>query len=215
MGNNGVVIKGNKDGLNILIDMSQFGGFDDMLSILVSKLLKGKRFYRESTVYITTTLSDISEKDADKLKEILLKEIGVKEIIFEDIYGSEIESGDSLKVFKGIYEGKTKFYRKAVRGGQTIRYSGNIVIIGDVNHGSEVYAGGNIIVLGSIKGNVFAGTSGNREAFIAAFLLQPEVLKIGDLMAISPDSEKPMYPEIVKVKDNEIIVEPYLNNKYI
>ena len=88
-------------------------------------------------------------------------------------------------------------------------------IIGDVNNGAEVYARGNIIVLGSIKGKVFAGVGGNNEAVIAAFCLQPEILKIGDIITMSPDSEKPLYPEIARVKDNAIIVEPYLNNKYI
>lgn len=215
MGIKGIIIKGNKEGLNIIIDLDKFNGFDDMLALLVEKLSKGKKFYKESTVYITTKLSDLLEEDANKIKEILLQEIGVKEIIFEDIEVRNTEDNEERKMFSGIYEGRTKFIRKAIRGGQTIKYSGNIVIIGDVNHGAEVFAGGNIIVLGCIKGNVFAGINGNSNAVIAAFSLQPEILKIGNIMAISPDSEKPMYPEIAKVKDNVIIVEPYLNNKYI
>lgn len=215
MGNKGIIIKGNKEGLNIQIDLDKFNGFDDMLALLVEKLSKGKKFYKDSTVYITTKLSDLLEEDANKIKEILLQEIGVKEIIFEDIDSNNVGIKEESKMFSGINEGRTKFIRRTVRGGQTIKYSGNIVIIGDVNNGAEVFAGGNIIVLGCIKGNVFAGFNGNSDAIVAAFSLQPEVLKIGNIMAISPDSEKPMYPEIAKVKDNVIIVEPYLNNKYI
>lgn len=215
MGNKGIIIKGNKEGLNIQIDLDKFNGFDDMLALLVEKLSKGKKFYKDSTVYITTKLSDLLEEDANKIKEILLQEIGVKEIIFEDIDSNNVGIKEESKMFSGINEGRTKFIRRTVRGGQTIKYSGNIVIIGDINNGAEVFAGGNIIVLGCIKGNVFAGFNGNSDAIVAAFSLQPEVLKIGNIMAISPDSEKPMYPEIAKVKDNVIIVEPYLNNKYI
>ena len=212
MSSKGIIIKGNKDGLNAIINMGKFSGFDDMLQALVEKLSKGKKFYQDSTLYITTKLSDFSEKDIEKLKEILFEEISIKEIVFED---TEIEEKEESKVFSGVYEGKTKFIRKAVRGGQSINFSGNIVIIGDINSGAEVHASGNIIVLGSIKGNVFAGVGGNRNAIIAAFSLQPEVLKIGDIITISPDEEKPLYPEIARVKDNAIIVEPYLNNKYI
>ena len=41
-------------------------------------------------------------------------------------------------------------------------------------------------------------------------------VKIGDIITISPDDfEKPKYPEVAKVKDDAIIVEPYLTNKYI
>ena len=212
MSSKGIIIKGNKDGLNAIINMGKFSGFDDMLQALVEKLSKGKKFYQDSTLYITTKLSDFSEKDIEKLKEILFEEISIKEIVFED---TDIEEKEEAKVFSGVYEGKTKFIRKAVRGGQSINFSGNIVIIGDINSGAEVHASGNIIVLGSIKGNVFAGVGGNRNAIIAAFSLQPEVLKIGDIITISPDEEKPLYPEIARVKDNAIIVEPYLNNKYI
>ena len=115
-----------------------------------------------------------------------------------------------------MYEGKTKFIRKTVRGGQCINYQGNIVIIGDINSGAEVTATGNVIVLGRIAGSVNAGSNGNKKAVIAAFSLQPEILRIADLLAISPDDiDKPQYPELAKIKDGAIIVEPYLPNKYI
>ena len=75
---------------------------------------------------------------------------------------------------------------------------------------------GNVIVLGVIKGKVSAGTNGNTKAVIAAFLLQPEILKIANVIAMSPDDvEKPSYPELARIKDGSIIVEPYLPNKYI
>ena len=211
----GIIIKGNKDGLNVIINMAKFKDFDQMLNQLIEKLSKGKSFYQNSTMYITTKLSDFTERDIEKLKEILFEKISIKEIVFEDTEIKEKEEKKEAKIFSGVNEGKTKFIRKAVRGGQIIKYSGNIVIIGDINSGAEVHAAGNIIVLGSIKGNVFAGVGGNRDAIIAAFSLQPEVLKIGDIITISPDEEKPLYPEIARIKDNEIIVEPYLNNKYI
>ena len=208
--NKGVLIKGNKDGLNIILNRGEFDGFEDLKQTFLDKLSRGKQFYVGSTVYITTRLIDF-------IRNILLEEIKVKEIILQDEDDISIAkpSDDNSKIFSGVYEGKAKFINKTIRGGQVINYSSNIVIIGDINNGAEVYARGNIIVLGSIKGKVFAGVGGNNEAVIAAFCLQPEILKIGDIITMSPDSEKPLYPEIARVKDNAIIVEPYLNNKYI
>ena len=58
MSDRGIIIKGNKDGLNIVINMDKFNSFEDMLSVLMSKLIRGKKFYKESTLYITTNLSD-------------------------------------------------------------------------------------------------------------------------------------------------------------
>ena len=214
MGNDRIIIKGNKEGLNAIINIDKFGNFEEMLDALIEKLSKGKKFYKGSTLCITTKLSSLTEKDVESLKVVLFEEIGIKDIVFEDkdIKDKESES----KIFNGVYEGRTKFIRKTVRGGQCVDFQGNIVIVGDVNSGAEVYAGGNIIVLGSIKGNVYAGVGGNRKAIIAAFALQPEILKIGDIITISPDDfEKPKYPEVAKVKDYAIIVEPYLTNKYI
>ena len=196
MYNDGIVIKGNKEGINTQIDISKFADFEDMLMNLIKKLSKGKHFYKGTT---------------------LILKIELKDIILEDIEKNiEKDEEKDKKVFSGVYEGKTRFIRKAVRGGQCINYPGNIVIIGDVNSGAEVSAAGNVIVLGTLKGKVSAGTNGNTKAFIAAFSLQPELLKIAKCMAMSPDDTgKPKYPELAKIKEGVIIVEPYLPNKYI
>jgi len=205
-----IIIKGNKEGLNAVINMNHFSDFDDMLESLIDKLSKGKKFYKGSTLKITTELKYINEKESRKLKDILFDEFLISDCIFED-------QDDAIgKVFTGIYEGKTKFLRKTIRSGQSINYPGNIVIVGDVNPGAEIYAAGNIIVLGTLRGLVHAGTNGNEKAIIAAFKLEPQILQIGNIVTRSPEDEaKPQYPEVAKIKNGNIIVEPYLANKYI
>ncbi|CUQ11802.1 septum site-determining protein MinC [Clostridium baratii] len=211
-----IIIKGNKSGLIAEINMHKFSDFTEMLDLLIARLSKGKRFYRKSTLTINTSLNLINDKDIAHLKKVLFEEIEIEDIIWQDDNAKEKEKEKEKKTFSGVYEGKTKFLRKTVRGGQSIRYNGNIVIIGDINSGAEVTAAGNIIVLGAIKGNVSAGANGNTKAIIAAFSLQPEILKISNIVTLSPDdSEEPEYPEVAKVKDGAIIVEPYLPNKYI
>ncbi|GAA0859575.1 MULTISPECIES: septum site-determining protein MinC [Clostridium] len=211
-----IIIKGNKSGLIAEINMHKFSDFTEMLELLLARLSKGKRFYRRSTLTINTSLNLINDKDVEHLEKVLFDEIDIKDIIWQDDNAKEKEKEKEKKTFSGVYEGKTKFLRKTVRGGQSIRYNGNIVIIGDINSGAEVTAAGNIIVLGAIKGNVSAGANGNTKAIIAAFSLQPEILKISNIVTLSPDdSEEPEYPEVAKVKDGAIIVEPYLPNKYI
>jgi septum site-determining protein MinC len=205
-----ILIKGNKEGLYADIYMNKFKDFDEMLEALIEKLTRGKKFYRGSTLKITTDLKYISERELKKLKDVLFEEFMIKDCILED------REEKVSKVFSGVYEGRTKFIRKTIRGGQSINYSGNIVIIGDVNPGAEIYAAGNVIVLGTLKGHVHAGFGGNDKAIIAAFSLQPEILQIASIMTRSPeDGLKPQYPEVAKVKDSTIIVEPYLFNKFI
>ena len=185
-----------------------------MLEVLVNSLSKNKSFYKNSILKITANLKHIDDSEIAKLKEELFQKINIKDCIFDDI--NEVKENNSYKVFNGINEGKTKFIKKTIRGGQSIDYPGNIIIIGDINSGAEVSAGGNIIVLGSIKGNVRAGTGGNKKSIIAAFFMQPELMQISDILTISPDDGlKPSYPEVAKIKDGYIVVEPYLPNKYI
>lgn len=204
-----IIIKGNKDGLIAVINMYKFKDFEEMLELLKEKLSRGKKFFKGATLTINTNLKLIDEAHMKKLKHILFEEFFIQDCIFVD----KEEAQD--KVFHGVSEGRTKFITKTVRGGQSIDYPGNIVIIGDVNSGAEVRAEGNIIVLGSLKGQVFAGTSGNEKSIIAAFNLQPEILQICGIITISPeDEEKPQYPEVAKIKDGVIVVEPYIPNKY-
>ena len=211
-----IQIRGTKDGINAAIDMDKLNNFDDMLESLIKKLSVGKGFYKGASLKIETNLMLLIEDDVSRLKDALFEKIQIKECIFEDINKVESKDNKENKIFNGIYEGKTKFIKKTIRGGQQIKYYGNIVIIGDINNGAEVYAGGNIIVLGTIRGHVHAGVGGNKKAVISAFNLQPEILQIADIVTIAPeDGVKPSYPELAKIKDNTIIVEPYLPKKYI
>ena len=209
-----IQIKGNKDGVNVIIDMEKFISFDDMLEVLISSLSKNKGFYKFSFKKITSNLKHIDNCEIVRLKEELFQKLDIKDCIFDDI--NKIKENNSIKFFNGVNEGKTKFIKKTIRGGQSIHYPGNIIVIGDINSGAEVSAGGNIIVLGSIKGHVKAGTGGNKKSIIAAFSMQPELMQISDILTVPPDDGiKPSYPEVAKIKDGYIVVEPYLPNKYI
>ncbi|WP_291648743.1 septum site-determining protein MinC [Clostridium sp.] len=213
MNDDRIQIKGTKEGINATIDMERFNDFDEMLELLMDKLTAGKGFYKGASLKIVANLKNVNENDILRLKDVLFEKIQIKECSFEE---AKREEQKESKIFNGVYEGKTKFIKKTIRGGQLVRYHGNIVIIGDINNGAEVYAGGNIIVLGTIKGQVHAGVGGNKKAIISAFSLQPEILQIAEIVTIAPeDGIKPSYPELAKIKDDIIVVEPYLPKKYI
>lgn len=213
MNDDRIQIKGTKEGINATIDMERFSDFDEMLEVLIDKLTAGKGFYKGASLKIAANLKNVNENDILRPKDVLFEKIQIKECFFEEVKREEQKES---KIFSGVYEGKTKFIKKTIRGGQLVRYHGNIVIIGDINNGAEVYAGGNIIVLGTIKGQVHAGVGGNKKAIISAFSLQPEILQIAEIVTIAPeDGIKPSYPELAKIKDDIIVVEPYLPKKYI
>lgn len=101
---------------------------------------------------------------------------------------------------------------RPVRSGQRYRYIGTIVVIGDVNPGAELVADGNVIVWGKLRGVVHAGAAGNENAFVGALVLVPTQLRIGKYIARAPDpfDKRPRTsPEVARVRDGNIVVEPW------
>ena len=90
-------------------------------------------------------------------------------------------------------------------------YDGSLVIMGDVNAGSEIIAGENIVVVGILRGVAHAGAKGNRKAIIAAESIESPQLRIANL--VWENEEKSDQKSDVKkyafVENEQIIVESY------
>ncbi|MCX7884468.1 MAG: septum site-determining protein MinC, partial [Caloramator sp.] len=190
-----ITIKGNKNGIVAYINS---GSFEEIKNELQSKIENAKDFFIGCDMYIVDKGVKINDENYNELKNTLKSLFNINILS----YNSDKLLEGNEKVFSGIYEGRTKFYRSTIRSGQNINYNGNIIIIGDVNSGAEVIAAGNIIVLGVLRGIAHAGFNGNKRAIVAAYKLLPSQLRIADLIARSPDSydEKPKTPEIARIK---------------
>ncbi len=211
MGDSGVKIKGVKDGLEILFDDERYS-YDKLAIELIDKMKGNLRFFRESSIKLVVDFDKIDNDILNDIKKFLKEDIQVKDFVLEDKTNYSVENST---YFTGIDEGKTKFIYKTVRSGQKFFFNGNVVVIGDINSGAEVMASGNIVVLGELKGRVHAGFNGNGDTIIAAFRLCPEILQISDVVVTSPEGDKPKYPEVAKLKNGCIEVEPYSINKYV
>ncbi len=100
--------------------------------------------------------------------------------------------------------------KETLRSGRRVYHEGDVVIIGDVNPGSELIAGGDVIVWGRLRGLVHAGALGDETAVICALELTPTQLRIYDQIAISPDEkEQNLQPEKAFIKDGQIIAEQW------
>ncbi|MGQ9814173.1 MAG: septum site-determining protein MinC [Candidatus Roseilinea sp.] len=99
--------------------------------------------------------------------------------------------------------------RRRVRSGQILRHPGHIVVLGDVNPGSQLIAGGDIIVWGKLQGSVHAGALGDAGATICALEFAPTLIRIADAMRASRPGEKrkkPARPEMALIEDQEIMI---------
>jgi septum site-determining protein MinC len=121
----------------------------------------------------------------------------------------EIFSGFSHGDLEGIMDENTILVQRTMRSGQSIRYDGNVVILGDVNPGAEVAATGNVVVMGALRGMVHAGAGGNENAVVMSFRLQPTQLRIANHITRPPDNEalEVDHPEIARIKDGVVTIE--------
>lgn len=107
---------------------------------------------------------------------------------------------------------ETLYLRQTLRSGQTVRFDGHVVIVGDVHAGSEVTAGGDIVVWGELRGIAHAGAKGNFKSEIRAMKIEALQLRIADYIARRPDriyyhkdgAEMVISPEAARVADGEI-----------
>ena len=108
----------------------------------------------------------------------------------------------------GSGEDGALFLDKTLRSGTRIEFTGNVVVLGDVNPGAEIVAEGNVIIWGRLRGMVHAGSKGNKNAVICALDLSPTQLRIaGEVSAVLKPQENPK-PEIARInKDGKLQAE--------
>ncbi|MCB9667962.1 MAG: hypothetical protein H6734_00650 [Alphaproteobacteria bacterium] len=103
---------------------------------------------------------------------------------------------------------RTLTIHRTLRSGAVVRFDGDVIVFGDVNPGANVIATGKVVVLGALKGMAHAGALGDEDMTILAFDFRPTQVRIGRKIAIPPKSHKSV-PELVVVRDDEIVIEPY------
>lgn len=215
-----VSFKGVSEGVYIQIKGEDLEG---VISELDIKLKDSLAFFKGAK-FLGIKADELSFDDLLEVKLLLKYKYGFdidlgqlpehikKAPITEEYTSSE---GDTQEKILGIDEGITKFVYGTLRSGQEVDYDGNIVIIGDVNPGAILKAKGSIIVLGTLRGVAHAGLGGNLEAVVAAYNLLPTQLRINDIIVRPPDDDISQYklPEVAKINNGVVVIEPYLPNK--
>lgn len=218
-----ISFKGSSEGVTLYIKGSEM----DRIKKELEKKLKASMDFYKGMRFLGIVGKDLSPENILDLN-LCLKykynmDIDLNEItqdIKEDYYRKRIleEEGavkhsENQKQISKEYP--TKFVYGTIRSGQVIDYNGNIVIIGDVNPGGLLKAKGNIIVLGALKGIAYAGLDGDENSIVAAFGLFPTQLRIANIIVRAPDGEnwESKLPEVAKIINGKIFIEPYLPNK--
>ena len=206
-----IAFKGVSQGVYLEISGSNMEVIKDKLD---KKIQSSPGFFQGAN-FLYIEAKDLNPREILEVKLILKYKYDFK-ISLDDIDFSPINMQKPPKEEKEVLEEElTKFVYKTLRSGQEVEYDGNIVVIGDVNPGALLKANGNIIVLGCLKGVAHAGLNGNMNSIVAAYQLMPNQLRIGNLIVRAPDDDNISLkvPEVAKIYNGEVIIEPYLPNK--
>ena len=101
------------------------------------------------------------------------------------------------------------FLRQTLRSGNSIRFPGHVIVLGDVNPGAEIVAGGSVIVWGHLRGTVHAGALGARNTIVCAMDLSPMQLRIAGYAATSPSRRGKPQPEMAFLREGQLVAEPW------
>ena len=190
----------------IVIKLSSEAEQEEILEALKKKLTELKKLYKDAKTPILVTGKVLKNKEIDEIQKMIKNKIDV-EIDFDMPKSLGLHS--IKRTFaKEIAVSETKFHRGSLRSGQKMETEGSLVIIGDVNSGAEIIASDNIIVLGALRGLAHAGAKGNKQAIIAAGLLDAVQIRIADVVKEIEREEEPMHKQAyVSIEDDKIIIE--------
>lgn len=201
---NCVAINLRKD--QIIIKLNDNASQIEIVESLRKKLPELKKLYKDEKTPITVTGKILKNKEIDEIQELIKSKIDV-EIDFDMPKGLGLYS--IKKTFeKEIALSETKFHKGSLRSGQKLESEGSLVILGDVNSGAEVMASDNIVVLGALRGLAHAGAKGNKQAIIAAGLIDTVQIRIANVVKEIDRDEEFMHKQAyVSIIDNNIVID--------
>jgi septum site-determining protein MinC len=213
--NNSVIIKGNKYGIIVVLNPDL--PFEELKLEIAEKFKESSKFFENAKMAISFEGRKLSNEEQREILDIIGENTDMHIVcimendpVTEDTFKKTVEQ----KLLE-LNNNTGQFYKGILRSGASLEFETSVIIIGDVNHGARVVSKGNIIVLGALKGNAFAGATGNTNSFVVALDMSPTQIRIADTIARAPD--KPQKQEVKEAKiafleDGNIYIEPLNKN---
>lgn len=209
-----VQVKADRNGFILVPDPA--ASFDSIVAYMEQRLEQSHDFFHKTDMVLDLRTHPLRTDEISILYDRLFQKSKVMLI--------EVRLSDDLSF---TVEGETRRHRLATRGnsaaeqkdspvivrntcrsGVRIVSPSDCVVLGDINPGAEIVAGGDVVVFGTLRGFAHAGASGERTARIWALSIEPNQLRIADLVAVPPKGGKPTPKryEIAEIQDNTIQV---------
>lgn len=206
---NPVIIKGTKSG--IIVHLSDEIPFEELKEKVCEKFKASADFLGNAQIALSFEGRKISDEEQMELVGCISEHSNLDIVcVIDDNEEREAYFSRTLEErLMAMNTNTGQFYKGTLRSGQVLEFDTSIVILGDINAGAQVVSAGNVVVLGKLLGNVYAGASGKNNAFVVALQMYPNQIRIGDVIARSPDEKRNMeaQPKIAFSQDGNIYIE--------
>ncbi len=218
-----VVIKGTKSGIIVRLDESL--PFSELEQKVCEKFKTSADFLGDAQIAISFEGRKLSDEEQIRLVECITENSHLDIVcVIDDNKEREAYFSQTLEEkLLALNSNTGQFYKGTLRSGQVLEFDTSIVILGDVNAGAQVVSTGNVVILGKLLGNVYAGASGSEYSFVVALQMNPTQIRIGDVIARSPDEQNKradkkkkaeQEAKIAYSQDGNIYIEPLTRSVY-
>ncbi len=209
-----VIIKSFPNGIALYLNEEM--PFEDLLAQIGYKFSDARNFFGNVTMALSIEGRPVTDMEEIRILETIRdnSDINIACIVEKDDtvnknYVKALERTEKAMAQKP--EGQ--FFRGDLKDREVLETENSIIMLGDVYPGSSIISAKNIIILGGLYGKAHAGGNGLEGAFIAAFEMAPERIRIGDFKYKSGTKQtrwgiRPkVRPKIAYVKNDRVMID--------
>ncbi len=190
-------IKADRSGFTLVPDPA--ASLDAIVAFMDERLEQSRDFFLETGMVLDLRTRPMSTDEISMLYAKLYQKSRVKlvEVRLSDDLSFSLAGELQKSRFASEKTGRERtnsapvIVRNTCRSGVRVVSPSDCVILGDVNPGAEIIAGGDVVVFGILRGLAHAGAGGERTARIWALSIEPNQIRIADLVAVPPLGVKP------------------------
>ncbi len=219
-----IELKSTKYVLTLIMDPG--AAFDTILADTTDKFRKSARFFKGAQMALEFKGRELTDSQMRSLVHAISEScrLDIVCVIEQDEEAETAQYNVLSKALKDREflqkEGQESadIVRGSVRNGQKIVSDRSILVLGDVEPLAYVSSSRSIFVCGCAMGQLAAGTEGDRDSFIAALALKPQMIRIGQIKNVSAIRKRSMddsyaaNPQICTLEDGHIRIDS-LNGK--
>lgn len=212
---NAVKIKSFPNGLALYLDREL--PFDRLLEEVGYKFADARNFFGSATMALSIEGREVTDMEELQILDAIREnsDLNIACIVGKDdaVNKNYLNALAQTEEVPPPEDTEGQFFKGDLRNRETLETKSSIIILGDIYPGCDVISEKNIIILGALRGRAYAGANGQEGAFIAAFEMEPERIRIGDFKYTSDTKQSKwgfrpkVRPKIAYVKNGKIIFE--------